>query len=65
MVVQCCVCGKIRRGTRWEPNEPISPETRVTSTYCPDCSKEMHAIIRVERLQALRHASDISPLATA
>ena len=40
MVVQCCVCQKVREGEEWIAVEDLSLSARVVShTYCPVCEK--------------------------
>ncbi len=46
MVVQCCVCQKIRLNGTWLDRElPCSPED-VSHGYCPECAAEAFAEIR-------------------
>jgi hypothetical protein len=46
MVVQCCVCRKVRDGSRWnKPPKGHHPET-VSHGYCPVCAAEAFAEIR-------------------
>jgi hypothetical protein len=57
MVTQCCVCCKIRSGDRWEPVESLSPDARVTSTYCPPCAETALTDVRGAREQAKKRAA--------
>lgn len=39
MIVQCCVCGKIRRGERWvRCSESVLEGEVVSHGYCPECA---------------------------
>jgi len=62
MVTQCCVCGKIRNGARWETPEPaLSPKVLITSSYCPDCAEEARTIMSYTRPDPLRPTSGMTP----
>jgi len=62
MVTQCCVCGKIRNGVRWEAPEPaLSPKALVTSSYCPSCADEARTIIKYTRFDPLQPTPGITP----
>ncbi len=55
MVIQCCVCAKIRNGARWEtPESTLSPKSPVTSSYCPVCADEARAEINYARLEPMQ-----------
>ena len=46
MIVQCCVCKKIRQDGGWvEPKKWLDPEN-VSHGYCPACAAEAFAEIR-------------------
>ncbi len=46
MIVQCCVCRKIRQDGGWvEPKKWLDPEN-VSHGYCPACAAEAFAEIR-------------------
>ena len=41
MVVQCCVCKKIRKNDAWIMAAPTTHREAVTSHgYCPNCAKD-------------------------
>jgi hypothetical protein len=40
MVVQCCVCQKVREGSEWVAvEEPYLATRRISHSYCPICKK--------------------------
>gem|GEM_PF-3139496 len=48
MLVQCCVCKKIRKGKRWvDITSPLSACCHISHGYCPVCAEaafaELHA----------------------
>ena len=46
IVVQCCVCMKIRRGDVWvKPHPHILSDGYVSHGYCPTCAAEAFAQI--------------------
>ena len=42
MIVQCCVCEKVREGSDWFVlGKPVDPhETAISHGYCPTCADE-------------------------
>lgn len=42
MIVQCCVCEKVRKENQWfVQSKPVDPhETAVSHGYCPSCADE-------------------------
>lgn len=42
MIVQCCVCEKVREDGRWFVlAKPVDPhETAISHGYCPSCADE-------------------------
>jgi hypothetical protein len=56
MIVQCCSCKKIRKGSRWITMRTL-PETpmRISHGYCPECAAKVYAEIR-----SAAHARDLA-----
>ncbi|HNR31862.1 MAG TPA: hypothetical protein PKI11_13315 [Candidatus Hydrogenedentes bacterium] len=57
MIVQCCVCGKVRKGAIWVlVQAPLSRHAEVSHGYCPGCAhaafEEMKRIHQLRRKQA-------------
>jgi len=47
MIVQCCVCGKVRREDgAWDPADQ-HPSEKISHGYCPDCAREAFANINI------------------
>lgn len=41
MILQCCVCKKVREGDQWvEPAHEIAAGAPVSHGYCPDCAED-------------------------
>ncbi len=39
MIVQCCVCGRIRRDAQWTiPSRHQLQNQQISHTYCPICA---------------------------
>ena len=57
MVIQCCVCDKVRVDGEWIP--PTSTEGMVSHTYCPRCLEK--AMVDLRREMAMTH--DCAPMA--
>jgi hypothetical protein len=54
MIVQCCVCKKIRIGQNWRaPAGHFAISELVSHGYCPECAAEAFAMLR-------REANDIA-----
>jgi len=60
MMVQCCVCRKIRRPEGWV-DPPVQPNLlkEASHGYCPDCAKQAYA-----EVEAARAAMDILAMET-
>ena len=60
MVIQCCVCRKIRQGTSWVAAQQ-TPQNRneVSHSYCPECAKRAIEEIRSQS-KPLVPKSDLS-----
>ena len=49
MIVQCCVCGKVRHDGRWESRDREVAATNpmdISHGYCPACAAEAFAEVR-------------------
>lgn len=47
MVVQCCLCQKVRQGKQWESvSESTKLPKEVSHGYCPTCAKQAFEEIR-------------------
>ncbi|HPO14761.1 MAG TPA: hypothetical protein PLI09_15070 [Candidatus Hydrogenedentes bacterium] len=47
MLVQCCVCGRVRKGAKWTAYEPPRDmHERISHGYCPTCAAEAFEEIR-------------------
>ncbi len=47
MKVQCCVCKKVRVGTKWvSQSDPVDVPDLVSHGYCPVCAEHAFAEIR-------------------
>ena len=57
MKVQCCVCGRIREGTKWRFETTFDAVCEDTSHgYCPVCAAKAFEDIRAfQRLKKLTH----------
>lgn len=56
MLVQCCVCNKMRDRGRWkDPPDVERGEQEVSHGYCPSCAAKVFAEIRN------RHQEDEEP----
>lgn len=60
MLVQCCVCKKVRHGRDWTDAPPSLPEHELVSHgYCPECASAVYAMIncasRAPRQQTSSH----------
>ncbi|GMU92264.1 MAG: hypothetical protein AMXMBFR4_13220 [Candidatus Hydrogenedentota bacterium] len=41
MIVQCCVCEKVREGGQWFLlSKPVQMDETISHGYCPDCAAE-------------------------
>ncbi|MFA6228082.1 MAG: hypothetical protein WC668_02745 [Patescibacteria group bacterium] len=40
MVIQCCVCSKVRSAGTWEVRS-IPPGEQVSHGYCPECAEKV------------------------
>lgn len=48
MLIQCCVCKKIRQEGRWVPDgKPVEDAGRVSHGYCPACAARAFEEIRI------------------
>jgi uncharacterized protein YlaI len=61
MLVQCCVCEKIRQGGQWAavPEEKLRDE-EISHGYCPECAEAAFAELQRElnrRLYTTRRAA--------
>lgn len=46
MIIQCCVCKKVRNKSRWiELSDTLDVEARISHGYCPKCVTEAFAEI--------------------
>jgi hypothetical protein len=48
MVIQCCVCEKIREDGQWAHNPAARLRERVSHSYCPHCLQDTLASIALE-----------------
>ncbi|NIA14079.1 MAG: hypothetical protein GWP08_08355 [Nitrospiraceae bacterium] len=47
MIVQCCLCKKVRRGKRWEkPHARELDDKHVSHGYCPVCADKAFTEMR-------------------
>jgi hypothetical protein len=47
MIVQCCLCKKVRKGKQWVTADPIElADVRISHGYCPACAAQAFAEIR-------------------
>lgn len=47
MLVQCCVCNKVRDGGRWKAPPDVDLRGReISHGYCPSCAAKVFAEIR-------------------
>lgn len=47
MVVQCCVCKRIRENNSWaKPTLPLTNEKAMSHGYCPNCADEAFREVR-------------------
>jgi hypothetical protein len=47
VVIQCCVCLRVRQGNRWTSvAKPYKVMRRASHTYCPRCMKESFGSIK-------------------
>lgn len=49
MIVQCCVCKKIRIDQSWRmPRGHFLPSEHISHGYCPECASQAYAKLRQE-----------------
>jgi hypothetical protein len=50
MVVQCCVCKKVRDGLEWKSSSLRVLVEEVSHGYCPECASQAFEAIRRYRI---------------
>jgi len=44
MIVQCCICQRVRDGEAWRPADPAELKgNNISHGYCPDCEDKYRA----------------------
>ncbi|HOQ31709.1 MAG TPA: hypothetical protein PLA12_04250 [Candidatus Hydrogenedens sp.] len=62
MIVQCCVCGKIRHDARWMiPTRHQLKDQQISHIYCPACAHKTISEYRKNHSTLLPH---LTPKAT-
>ena len=50
MIIQCCVCQKVRLENQWvEAIANLSAENEISHTYCPACKAQFILVIRKKK----------------
>lgn len=64
MIVQCCVCEKVREADQWFVlAKPVNPrETLISHGYCPECAAEAFGEL-YRRAQAREAAAQTATVA--
>ena len=53
MVIQCCVCRRVRDGGQWTSQSLRVFQEEVSHGYCPECAEKAFADIRKMRSASL------------
>ena len=53
MLVQCCVCKKVKSNASWDKAPESDTSAHMSHSYCPACLADAERAIRAERTSAL------------